>query len=886
MLRDRAVAMRGSLPFLVCVLFMCVLDETSACLIISEVNCDNPSHDTQEFVELYSEGTDSTSLDGYTLVFYNGNGDFAYRIINLTGHHTDKQGYFLVGSSELTPRPAISLPTNSIQNGPDAIALYGPNWAPVLVNAQVSGVGLLDAVVYTSRKSTEGADGLASVLTPGSVPYVEDEKALEGDESIQRCWQSNNLWTFHTGPPTPGGVNHCPAPTPGLVWINEVDLGGTDKRGMVELHVGVAAGSFSVVLYDISTDLISTSVELSVKQAGIFTVSVDTSRFTVQQSVGLAVYKGLASNFPKDGPLSPQQPIDAFVLSDTTNMPSDNLMEMLIPGRKPVIVTESLQTSGFSGSRCGIAEWTRDPGLFVKRPPSHGKPNDCSWFQSCPRNITSYTSGSRRSQPPFHSSEDFLISEINTDSPGSGEDEEFIELWHPYGSRMFLDFIWLVMINGQTGTIYYELELNEYYTDEDGFFLIGSAKVGADITIPANTIQNGPDAIALYRSESPPSKQNQAIPRDGLLDAIVYRARGSDKNIAELTKALTPGQRPLLEDINASPGDESLSRCGTDRFNLSAYRVSAPTPRKQNGCPPKAMITPGLESVFINEVGRMCAANQSAGRFFVELMGPPLVNLQGFVLVFVKKGNEELSVSLKSASMGKDGMYLVDNVFGADLSSVVLCFEASGSGVCDSDSLETYRYDFKDEEKLCETNRFDSASRCASVTQNVSWIYSQATPHLPNLCPSPSFSTSLDLCIPSEEKDWKGNSGNCTRDDVAVVLEKLCNCGISALHLQGVNVSCESGIIHAHGPAASISDHQREQVNEILKTKDLSCSAAREQQVHGAGSSVGLQVGLVLIAVLLFGLGTAVFVYLYKRRRPADYLSMQMSEQPEMTQEL
>lgn len=102
---------------------------------------------------------------------------------------------------------------------------------------------------------------------------------------------------------------------------------------------------------------------------------------------------------------------------------------------------------------------------------------------------------------------------------------------------------------------------------------IGSAKVGADITIPANTIQNGPDAIALYRSESPPSKQNQAIPRDGLLDAIVYRARGSDKNIAELTKALTPGQRPLLEDINASPGDESLSRCGTDRFNLSAYRV-------------------------------------------------------------------------------------------------------------------------------------------------------------------------------------------------------------------------------------------------------------------------------------------------------------------------
>lgn len=49
----------------------------------------------------------------------------------------------------------------------------------------------------------------------------------------------------------------------------------------------------------------------------------------------------------------------------------------------------------------------------------------------------------------------------------------------------------------------------------------------------------------------------------------------------------------------------------------------------------------------------------------------------------------------------------------------------------------------------------------------------------------------------------------------------------------GVNVSCESGIMGAHGPVVSVSEHQREQVNEILKTTDLSCYAAREQQVHG-----------------------------------------------------
>lgn len=263
-----------SLGFLV---LMCIFKETTQCLIISEVNCDNPSLDTHEFVELYNDGTNPTSLDGYTLVFYNGNGDLAYRVIDLSGQKTDQRGFFLVGSSELTPRPAISLPPNSVQNGPDAIALYGPNWDPVSVGTHVSGVGLLDAVVYTSRKSAEGADGLASVLTPGSVPFLEDEAALEGDESIQRCWQSDNLWTFYTGPPTPAWVNHCPPPTPVNVWINEVDLSGPDRRGLVELNVGKANGSFSLVLYDVTTDLISLSVEFIAKEAGIFTVPVNTA---------------------------------------------------------------------------------------------------------------------------------------------------------------------------------------------------------------------------------------------------------------------------------------------------------------------------------------------------------------------------------------------------------------------------------------------------------------------------------------------------------------------------------------------------------------------------------------------------------------------------------
>ncbi|XP_052399098.1 uncharacterized protein si:ch211-183d21.1 [Carassius gibelio] len=889
---------------LVCVVLMCVFKQTSSCLMISEVNCDNPKFDTKEFVELYYEGTNPTSLDGYTLVFYNGKVDTAYRVIDLSGHHTDHQGFFVVGSSELNPRPAISLPPNSVQNGPDAIALYGSNWAPVVEGGPVSAVGLLDAIVYTSRKSVDGADGLASVLTPGSVTYVEDEAALEGDESIQRCWQSENLWSFYTGPPTPAWVNHCPPPTPAGVWINEVDLSGPDRRGNVELSVGMATGTYSLVLYDVTTDLISTSVEFIAKEPGILAVPVNTASLSVPLSAALALYKGPASDFPKDGPLRHEQPIDAFVYGDSAHIPSDNLTETLIPGRKTFILTDSFLTVGLHASRCGVAEWTRDPGLFVARPKSPGKPNDCVWFQSCPLNMTSFTE-SGRTQPPIHRDVDFLLNEINTDSPGATEDEEFIELWHPSGFRMQLDFIWLVMINGQSGIVYYELELNGYYTDDDGYFLIGSSKFSPDIRIPMNVIQNGPDAIALYRSKSPPSEEGPNIPRKGLLDAVVYRSRGSDKKVSALTEVLTPGQLPLLEDINALPADETLSRCGTERLNLNAFRVTSPTPGKKNNCPPKPTLPSPPEGLIINEWGEMSGVNQSQKSIFMELTGPPLTQLNGLVLVFFGENATELSVPI-TGSTGSDGFYLIANDSRADqglpalghLGAVLLCFEPSGSGLCGSDSHHLDWIVFSNDPKLKRVlqhnmTRFvnklfksgDSLSRCASDGP-VLWISSPPTPRKPNLCPNLTFSSSADLCLQPENNNWQSGSGNCTQEEFAVLLEHLCKCGISSLHVKGVNASCEAGRLYTQGSVLAVSDQQRERITEILNHNKLSCPAEHGQQVHGAGSSVALQVGLVFAALLLFALGAALFVYLYKKRRPSDYLSMQLSEQTETPLEI
>lgn len=60
-----------------------------------------------------------------------------------------------------------------------------------------------------------------------------------------------------------------------------------------------------------------------------------TFAFSELDGWALAVYEGQPTDFPKDSPLSPLQPLDAFVFSGRMNTPSANLTETLIPGRKP-----------------------------------------------------------------------------------------------------------------------------------------------------------------------------------------------------------------------------------------------------------------------------------------------------------------------------------------------------------------------------------------------------------------------------------------------------------------------------------------------------------------------------------------------------------------------
>ncbi|XP_028825414.1 uncharacterized protein LOC114784298 [Denticeps clupeoides] len=848
-----------------------------SCLMISEVNSDNPKLDTQEFVELYHSSAARASLDGYSLVFYNGNNNLAYRVLDLRGHATDDRGFFLIGSVDLRPRPSISLPPNTVQNGPDAIVLYGPGASSIREGSLVQAHGLADVLVYATRRGG-GAGELAAVLTPGSQPFIEDAAALDEDESIQRCWETEHHWAFRLAPPTPGRANTCSPPGPAPARIEELRLGGPVKSRHVEVSVSNLTVAMVLVVYDGRTAVVRGSADVT-RAGEVNSVTIDTG--TDAGSGAIALYEGRASDFPKDTPLSPKQPIDAFVFSGPSDVPNESLSETLTPGRRPYAITQGWE-AGVSFSRCGVADWSRDSGVFMEALPTPGRTSHCPWPKICPYDIVAPNGTVAPPLPPWLGM-DFLLNELNADTPGAGEDAEFIEIWHPSGQRTSLEGVWLLLINGQTGKPYHELSLSGYFTDSRGYFLIGSDKLQPEpsIPLPSNTVQNGPDAVALYRSEAQPSSQG-GIPTVGLLDAVVYRSTGSDKEAVELTEALTPNQLPLLEEPHTLSGDESLSRCLPIPNQLSAFRVGPPTPMEKNVCPQPPTLPPPPEGVVINEVSGLIGANNSQKRMFVELTGPPLSSLHGLVLALYLGGARE-AVPLRG-QLGDDGLYLVNLT--AETDAVLLCY--GSDALCDSDSVVLDSLVVTEDPLLLNILNSSrghhihphvravsdgpiSLSRCSCCEGNSIgvWITSLPSPGLINRCPSRAFSSPVvDLCLEPLAHNWQEQSRNCS-SEIAVYLEEQCSCGITPLYLQGMQVSCESGQMHLQGSIPALSEHQ----------KTLIMKMTQNTQTCSNKGLVIMGVVMGLVALVVFAVALVVF---HKRKQPQYYTSMELSDQTEL----
>jgi len=340
-----------------------------ATLFINEVDSNQAGLDNAEFVELYDGGVGETSLDGHLLVFFNGNRDTAYLVLNLDGESTDEAGFFVVGNAGVRVRPDRIIPDNTIQNGPDAIALYDAGEADYLPGEPfaLSSSGLLAAVVYGNAAEPDAE--LLALLDPAQPQLDENANAAAEEHSLQRC-PSDFLGPLQTGGfgvalPTPGAPNSCPQ-APARVVINEVDAdqSALDTREFVELYDGGAGktpldglvlvfynGAVNTAYYSFDLDGAATDSD-GYFLLGSFDVGPDIVLPDGQIQNGpdaVALYVGDASEFPAGTPPATENLLDAVVY--TTGAAEDSPLLVLVGGVGPILVeggaedadTQSLQ---------------------------------------------------------------------------------------------------------------------------------------------------------------------------------------------------------------------------------------------------------------------------------------------------------------------------------------------------------------------------------------------------------------------------------------------------------------------------------------------------------------------------------------------------------------
>ncbi|MDH4403876.1 MAG: endonuclease [Flavobacterium sp.] len=169
-------------------LFLCCFF-SNAQIVINEIDPDTNSTDLKEFIELKSN-VPNFALDGYVVVFYNAgssspySGTSSYYAIDLDGLITDGNGIILLGNPQVTPSASFIIPQNTIQNGPDVVAVYLGNASDFPINSTAIATNLIDALAY-SNSGTTSPSSLMSILGE-TVCHNENVNGLASSQSIQR----------------------------------------------------------------------------------------------------------------------------------------------------------------------------------------------------------------------------------------------------------------------------------------------------------------------------------------------------------------------------------------------------------------------------------------------------------------------------------------------------------------------------------------------------------------------------------------------------------------------------------------------------------------------------------------------------------------------------
>ena len=230
----------------------------TATFVINEIDADQSSTDSAEFIEIYDGGVGNASLDGLSLVLFNGNGDAAYNTISLDGLTTNAEGYFVIGSEDVPNVDLVAFTSDGIQNGADAAALY-TGTPPATATTE----NLVDAIVY----GTSDADDTGLLTALGqTVQYDENANDAKDTEVLARDPDGSGAFTAQAA--TPGSSNFI-APPAVITLISEIQgSGGTQDMAVVGVDdrsalVGQTVTVSAIVTADFQDGLLGTQGDMN-----------------------------------------------------------------------------------------------------------------------------------------------------------------------------------------------------------------------------------------------------------------------------------------------------------------------------------------------------------------------------------------------------------------------------------------------------------------------------------------------------------------------------------------------------------------------------------------------------------------------------------------------
>ncbi|WP_158265400.1 lamin tail domain-containing protein [Blastopirellula marina] len=200
-----------------------VIDDEAPTVLINEVDTfDGTTGNSGQFIELYDGGIGNTSLNGLTVVLYDGATDLVYASIGLNGFTTDASGLFLLGAAAIS-QADLSFADGLIQSGIDAIAIYDDDVSAYPIGSPVTTQNLIDAIVYGPSSGSDA--GLLPLMKSGQPLVNENENHLQASQSMSRIddgGYARQTVTYEATTATPGQLNH--PRLPGVTILGEENL--------------------------------------------------------------------------------------------------------------------------------------------------------------------------------------------------------------------------------------------------------------------------------------------------------------------------------------------------------------------------------------------------------------------------------------------------------------------------------------------------------------------------------------------------------------------------------------------------------------------------------------------------------------------------------------